>query len=356
MEIVTNGIKSMKELLAKEEFYLPKAGSILHGQIINVSKSSVIVDLGSAGIGIVYPGEFYDNPERMRSLKPRDTVSVMLVELENEDGYRELSLKAAQMTTAWQDIKEKMDKNEIVSTTIVNINKGGLIVEMSGIQGFLPLSQLSSEHYPKVEGGDTTKIVQALQKFKGQEFKVKIIDFSESENRLIVSEKAISEDLAKEELKKLNIGEIVEGEITEVTDFGAFVKLSDSLDALIHSSEIDWKFIEDPREVLHTGEKIKAKIINLDGGRVSLSLKALKPNPWETAEEKFQVGQKVKGKVIKVRPSGVFIELTSEIVGFLPAAELGERKIEETLEAGKEYDLAIVSIDVKDHKIVLTLE
>ena len=356
MEIVTNGIKSMKELLAKEEFYLPKAGSILQGQIINVSKSSVIVDLGSAGIGIVYPGEFYDNPERMRSLKPRDTVSVMLVELENEDGYRELSLKAAQMTTAWQDIKEKMDKNEIVSTTIVNINKGGLIVEMSGIQGFLPLSQLSSEHYPKVEGGDTTKIVQALQKFKGQEFKVKIIDFSESENRLIVSEKAISEDLAKEELKKLTIGEIVEGEITEVTDFGAFVKLSDSLDALIHSSEIDWKFIEDPREVLHTGEKIKAKIINLDGGRVSLSLKALKPNPWETAEEKFQVGQKVKGKVIKVRPSGVFIELTSEIVGFLPAAELGERKIEETLEAGKEYDLAIVSIDVKDHKIVLTLE
>ena len=356
MEIVTNGIKSMKELLAKEEFYLPKAGSILQGQIINVSKSSVIVDLGSAGIGIVYPGEFYDNPERMRSLKPRDTVSVMLVELENEDGYRELSLKAAQMTTAWQDIKEKMDKNEIVSTTIVNINKGGLIVEMSGIQGFLPLSQLSSEHYPKVEGGDTTKIVQALQKFKGQEFKVKIIDFSESENRLIVSEKAISEDLAKEELKKLTIGEIVEGEITEGTDFGAFVKLSDSLDALIHSSEIDWKFIEDPREVLHTGEKIKAKIINLDGGRVSLSLKALKPNPWETAEEKFQVGQKVKGKVIKVRPSGVFIELTSEIVGFLPAAELGERKIEETLEAGKEYDLAIVSIDVKDHKIVLTLE
>src|SRR3989338_3124662 len=113
MDLTTSPIKTMKELLAKEEFYLPKAGSILHGQIINVSKSSVIVDLGSAGIGIVYPGEFYDNPERMRSLKPRDTVSVMLVELENEDGYRELSLKAAQMTTAWQDIKEKMEKNEI---------------------------------------------------------------------------------------------------------------------------------------------------------------------------------------------------------------------------------------------------
>ncbi|OGN23412.1 MAG: hypothetical protein A2918_01660 [Candidatus Yanofskybacteria bacterium RIFCSPLOWO2_01_FULL_42_49] len=350
----------MKDLLAKEEFYLPKAGSILQGQVINISKSSVIVDLGSAGIGIVYPGEFYDNPERMRSLKRGDTVSTMLIELENEDGYRELSLRAAQMTTAWQDIKEKMDKDEVVTTTIVNINKGGLIVELSGVQGFLPLSQLSSEHYPKVEGGDITKIVQALQKFKGQEFKVKIIDFSESENRLIVSEKAISEDLAKEELKKLTVGEIIEGEITEVTDFGAFVKLNDSLDALIHSSEIDWKFIEDPREILHTGEKIKAKIINLDGGRVSLSLKALKENPWEKVEEKFQVGQKVKCKVIKVRPSGAFVELTPNIIGFLPAEEVIKdgkpTRTTDVVQPDGEYAMAIVSIDVKDHKIVLTLE
>lgn len=356
MELATNPIKSMKDLLAKEEFYLPKAGTILQGQIISVSKNNVVVDLNSAGIGMVYPGEFYDNPERMRSLKPGETILAMLVELENEDGYRELSLKSAQMTTAWQDIKEKMDKEEIITTSIININKGGLIVEISGVQGFLPLSQLSPEHYPKVEGGDTTKIVQALQKFKGQEVQVKIIDFSETENKLIVSEKAILEDLAKEEIKKLNVGDTVEGEITEVTDFGAFVKLSDNLDALIHSSEIDWKFIEDPREVLHIGEKIKAKIINLDGGRVSLSLKALKDDPWEKAEEKFQVGQKVKGRVVKVRSSGAFVELTESIVGFLPAAELGDKKLEEAIEVGKEYNFAVISIDPKEHKITLTLE
>lgn len=328
----------------------------MQGQVISVSKNNVIVDLGPAGIGMVYPGEFYDNPERMKALKAGDTISAMLVELENEDGYRELSLRSAQMTTAWQDIKEKMDKDEIVATTVININKGGLIVEVSGVQGFLPLSQLGPEHYPKVEGGDTTKIVQALQKFKGQDLKVKIIDFSEAENKLIVSEKAILEDISKEEIKKLNVGDVVEGEITEVTDFGAFVRLSDNLDALIHSSEIDWKFIEDPREVLRVGDKIKAKIINLDGGRVALSLKALKPDPWETAEEKFQVGQKVKGKIIKIRSSGAFVELTPEIVGFLPVAELGDKKPEETIEVGKEYNLAIVSIDTKDHKIVLTLE
>lgn len=334
---------------------MPKPGNILTGQVINVSKANVILDLGPIGIGIVYPGEFYDNPDRMKTLKAGDQVPAMLIELENDDGYRELSLRAAQMTTAWQDIKEKKESGEILTTKIVNINKGGLIVEVSGIQGFLPLSQLSSDHYPKVDGGDTTKIVQALQKFKGQEFKVKILDFNEAENKLIVSEKAIREEAAKEELAKLKVGDIIDGEITEVTDFGAFVRLSDTLDGLIHSSEIDWKFIEDPREILHSGDKISAKIINLDGGRVSLSLKALKEDPWLKVEEIYQPGQKVLGKIIKIRNNGAFVELSSDIIGFVPVAELGGQNINEVFEAGKEYDLAIVSLDAKEHKMVLTL-
>jgi len=346
----------MKELLLHEEFSLPKTGQILQGQVINASKSNVLVDLGSIGIGIVYPGEFYDSPDRMRSLKRGETVSAMLLELENNDGYRELSLKAAQMTTAWQRIKEKKDTSEVLTTTIVNINKGGLIVEIEGIQGFLPLSQLSSEHYPKVEGGDTTKIVQALQKYKGQEFKVKILDFAEEENKLIVSERAIQEEAAKEELSKLTVGELIDGTITEVTDFGAFVKLTDTLDGLIHSSEIAWRFIEDPREVLHPGDAVKAKIISLDGGRVSLSLKALQEDPWLKVEEQYAVGQKMHGKVLKIRPNGVFVELSQEIIGLLPTAEFSGQNPADIVEVGKEYDFAIVSIDAKDHKLILTLE
>jgi len=356
--IPANSIKSMKDLLSREGFDLPKAGQIIQGEVINISKSSAIIDLGSIGIGIVYPGQFYDNPDRMKSLKKGDRISAMLVELENEDGYRELSLKAAQLTTAWEDIRLKMEGGELVTTTIANINKGGLIVEVSGIQGFLPLSQLSSEHYPKVEGGDTTKIVQALQKFKGQQFTVKILDFNEAENKLIVSERAIKEGAAKEELAKLKVGDEIEGEITEVTDFGAFVRLSDSLDALIHSSEIDWKFIENPKDILHAGEKVKTKIINLDQntGRVFLSLKALKEDPWLKAEEKYPAGQKLKGKVIKVRQNGAFIELPGDIIGFLPASGLGDKNISEIIEAGKEYNMAVVSIDPKEHKLLLTLE
>ena len=345
----------MKDLLSKEEFFLPKPGNIVNGQIISVSKGSVVLDLGPIGVGIIYPGEFYDNPDRMKGLKAGDKVSAMLIELENDDGYRELSLRSAQMTTAWQDIKEKKDLGEVITTKIVNINKGGLIVEVSGIQGFLPLSQLSSEHYPKIDGGDTTKIVQALQKFKGMEFQVKILDFNEAENKLIVSEKAIKEEAVKEELAKLKVGDLIEGKITEVTDFGAFVKLSDTLDGLIHSSEIDWKFIEDPREVLHSGDDITAKIISLDGGRVSLSLKALKDDPWLKAEEKYQPGQKVNGRVIKIRNNGAFVELPGDIIAFLPVAELGEKNLSDVFEVNKEYEFAIVSLDSKEHKLVLTL-
>jgi small subunit ribosomal protein S1 len=220
----------------------------------------------------------------------------------------------------------------------------------------LPLSQLSSEHYPKVEGGDTTKIVQALQKFKGQQFRVKVLDYSEAEGKLIVSERAIQEEAAKGELAKLTIGQVVEGTVTEVTDFGAFVKLNDALDGLIHSSEIDWKFVEDPRQILHPGDAVSAKIINLDSGRVALSLKALRPDPWLTVQEQFQVGQKVRGKVIKIRSNGAFVELNEDIVGLLPTAEFGGRPAADVVTVGESYDLAVVNIDPADHKLILTLE
>lgn len=349
-------VKNMKELLTKEEFQLPKSGTILTGKVISVAKSCIMLDLGAIGIGIVYPGHFYDSPDRIRALRPGDEVSAILLELENEEGYRELSLKAAQMTTAWQRIKELRDSGTVITTPIININKGGLLVQVEGVQGFLPLSQLASEHYPKVEGGDTTKIVQALQKFKGTEFRVKILDYSEQENKLIVSERAIQEEVAKGEIAKLTVGQLVEGIVTEVTDFGAFVKLSEHLDGLIHSSEIDWKFIEDPRQVLHTGDPVTAKIISLDSGRVALSLKALRPDPWLTVDTVFSVGQKVAGAVLKLRSNGAFVQLNEDIVGIIPTAEFGGKPASEVVTVGQEVSCSIVNIDPQDHKLVLTLE
>ena len=387
-QISGNGF-SMKDLLARAGFDLPKVGQVMTGEVISVSKNAVMVDLGSLGTGVVYPGEFYDRPDMQKALKTGQTVTTILMDIENEDGYRELSLKRAQMTTAWEDIKKRRDEGEVITTKVININKGGLIVEVNGIQGFLPLSQLSPEHYPKVEGGDTTKIVQALQKMRNQDIKIKILDFFEDENRLIVSERAVNDAQLKEELAKFNVGEIIDAEITDVTDFGAFAVIAvpgetatpsinsgqaeqpaqpellteqvakprSSVEGLIHISEIDWKLVENPRDFLKTGETVKAKIIGIDGGKVSLSLKALKPNPWEKVEEKYSVGQTIEGEVIKTTSYGVLVKLDEYFNGFLPASEFGETKpTADTLKPGDKIRVAIVSIDQQGYKITLTLE
>lgn len=349
---------SMKDILAKANFDLPKAGTIVQGEVLSVSKNTVMLDLGSLGTGIVYPGEFYDNTTLQKALKPGDMISAVLLGLEDEEGmgYRELSLKRAQMTTAWEDIRQKKESGEIIGTKIININKGGLIVEVNGVQGFLPLSQLSPEHYPKVEGGDTTKIVQTLQKYRNQDFQVKIIDFSEEEKRLIVSEKAILEAKFQEQIAKFNVGDVIEGTITDVTDFGAFVTVQDGIEGLIHISEIDWKIIDNPRDMLARGQTVSAKIISLDGGKISLSLKALKPDPWTHAQEKYSVGQQLSGKVAKLTNYGAMISLDDEITGLIPVAEFNNKKPSDVIKVGEQVAVAIVSLEAQDHKMILTLQ
>lgn len=352
----TENILSMKDLLAKADFNLPKAGDVLEGEIISTNKNSVLVDLGSLGTGIVYPGEFYDNTDLQKSLNPGQRVSTILLELEDDDGNRGLSLKRAQMTTAWQDIKNKKEKGEIITTKVINLNKGGLIVEINGIQGFLPLSQLAPEHYPKIEGGDTIKIVQSLQKLRNTDINVKIIDYFEDENRLIVSERAINDEELKEEIAKLKVGDVVKGIVTDVTDFGAFVKINEAIEGLIHISEIDWKLIDNPRDFLTPGQEIEAKIISIEGTKVSLSLKALKPDPWEKISEKYSVGQTVEAEVIKISNYGAFVSLDPEITGLIQASEFGEKKPSDILHVGDKQKVAIVSIDPQDHKMLLTLQ
>lgn len=352
MFMTTPNVKTMKDLLTRDEFRLPKPGSILSGTIVSVSKGSVLVDLGPVGMGIVYPGEFLDSPDRMRALAPGHTVSAVLLELENEDGYRELSLRSAQMTTAWQRIRQAKEEGTVISAPVTNINKGGLIVEVEGVQGFLPLSQLSAEHYPKVEGGDTAKIVQALQKFKGAEMKVKVLDFIEEEKKLIVSERAIRDEAVREEIAKLSVGAEVTGTISEVTDFGAFLKISDTLDGLIHASEMSWGYVEDPRTLLEVGAEVKAKIIGLDGGRVSLSMKALTPDPWLNVADRYSVGAQVTGTVVKLRSHGAFVALDKDIVGMVPMAELEKTP----LIAGEKRTFTISAIEPAEHKLLLATQ
>jgi len=263
----------MKALEKSDFLKPPRVGEIIEGRVIDKGRSSVFLDLGPIGTGIIYGREFLEAKDKLKGLKVNDKLFGKIVELDNEEGYIEMSVSGATKELAFDVLRQKKESEEIFPVKIMGANKGGLITKISGIQAFLPVSQLSSENYPKVEGGEKTKILKELQKFIGRELEVKIIDLSQREGQIILSEKAKELDKKKEYLKKYKIGDEVEGKISGITNFGAFFRFDEGLEGLIHISELDWKIIKDPSEVVKPGDKVKAKIIDISNGKVSLSLK-----------------------------------------------------------------------------------
>jgi small subunit ribosomal protein S1 len=352
----------MKDLLEKNDLMKPpKIGEIVEGKIIGFGRSAVYLDLGFLGAGIIYGREFFEGKEILKKLKIGDKILAKIIDLENEEGYIELSIAQAGKDLAWQQLAQKKEEGEILKVKILDANKGGLLAEVSGVSAFLPVSQLSSEHYPRVEGGDQEKISKELKKFVGQELEVKIFDLSPREGKLILSEKAKETDKIKEILKGYKIGDVVEGEITGILDFGAFLRFplgeSFALEGLIHISELDWKLIEDPTEVIKVGEKVKAKIIKIVDDKVFLSLKALKPNPWETFAKEHQKGEIISGEVVKLNPFGAFIKIEEKIQGLCHISEFGSpEKMEEILKIGKKYDFEILEIQPREHRLTLKLK
>ncbi|MDI6591599.1 MAG: S1 RNA-binding domain-containing protein [Patescibacteria group bacterium] len=271
----------MKNILEKNELMKPpRVGEIVEGRVITKERGALFLDLGPRGTGIIYGKEFYEAKEAIKDLKEGDMVFAKIIELENEEGYIVLSITGASKELTWEKLKQKKEKKEEISVKVLGANKGGLLTEISGITGFLPVSQLSLQHYPKVKGGDTSQILRELQKFIGKELEVQIFDLDPKTEKLILSEKAKEIKRRKEILKNYKVGDVVEGEVTGLVNFGAFVKFGpENLEGLIHISEMDWKIVEDPAEIVKIGDKVRAKIIEISDDKVSLSLKALKKIP-----------------------------------------------------------------------------
>lgn len=351
--------KTMEELVsAGVDIKVLKAGDMVEGSLISVGKNEVYVDLEGYGVGVVRGRELYDDQATLNALKPGGKIFVSVVEPENKEGIVELSLRQAGQERVWQTLKEQMEKHEVVRTKILEANKGGLMVELNGVIGFLPVSQLSLEHYPRVEDGDKNKILSVLQSYVGQSFDVSIITADSEEEKLIVSEKAVFEEETEKKLSQLKIGTIVEGLITGVVDFGAFVKFGE-LEGLVHISELAWQRIENPKDIVKVGDRVTAKIISIDKGRVSLSIKQLQEDPWLEAVKKYQIGQKVSGVVTKIMPFGVFVELDKDIQGLAHVMELSHDAIknpEEVLKAGEEKEFKIISIEPGEHRLGLSLK
>ncbi len=361
-EQINNNIQTAEKESLVMDFLLktfslnsPKIGDLVEGKVIEQKGSSLFVDLGPYGTGIIFGREFNNARDTIRSLRPDDVITAKVIETENENGYLELSLREAGNDIVWQEAEELEKKHVNLSLTVIDANKGGLILDWKGIHGFLPASQLRLKHYPRVEGGDKEKILDELKKMVGTELNVTIIALDPIERKLIFSEKGTEAGELKEVIAKYKVGDIIECEITGVVDFGVFVRIEDGLEGLVHISELDWSLVENPADLYKIGDKVMAQIIEIKDGKISLSLKALKPNPWQNAQEKYKKGDIIKGVVIKFNKHGSLISIEEGVAGLAHVSEFGsEKKMKEKLELGKSYLFQIVLFEPSDHRLILT--
>ena len=356
---------NMEELLGKHDdlAHVPEAGEVLTGTILEKTSNALYIDIGRFGVGVIYGKELFDDLDTFKRSKIGDTVQATVQELDNEDGYIELSLRSATRERSWEELRRKLDDDVAFESEIIDANKGGLIVRVNGVTGFLPVSQLAPDHYPRVVGGDKSKIQERLQSYVGQMFKLKAITIYPENEKLIVSEKAAVSDEISATLEHLGEGKAVEGTISGIVDFGVFVKFEEKgqeLEGLVHISELAWQRIDNPADFVAIGDKVKAKVIGIDNGlRISLSIKQLQEDPWLKAAEKYNIGDTVKGKVLKVTPFGGFVKLDKDIHGLVHVSELpADMQKDPTahLKAGEEMEFTIISLEPKDHRLGLSLK
>lgn len=349
--ILNQIIKNSPELIS-----FLRENDLVEAALLQKTPRALYFDLGKFGSGVVCGYELTNARNIAKELQIGQSINAKVVNRENEDGYVELSLAGAHKQKNWQEIKELKEANEVLTVKIIGANSGGLMAEINKIKAFLPVSQLASEHYPRVNDGDKTKILEELKKLIDLEINVKIIDFNPRNDKLIISEKEAAQENIKELISKYKEGDVIDGIVSGAADFGVFVRFVDNpaIEGMIHISELDHRLIDNPKEAVKVDEAIKAKIIEIKDGQVFLSLKALKPNPWETAAEKFKEGQEIKGVVYKFNPFGAYINLDHELQGMIHVSEFGGvEEMKKQLEQGKTYNFTIESLKPEEKKILL---
>lgn len=352
-----NGIDFAK-LLERDEIVIPQVGDIIKSQVITASKSEVKLDVAGVLIGVVRGPELYNEVPEYSELKPGDEVEAAVIDEENENGELELSFRLVGQEKAWKELIAAYKNKEVIKVKISDANKGGLLARFRQIEGFLPVSQLAPENYPRIAGGDKSRILEKLKSFVGQEFDVAVITLNEEDNKIIFSEKDVWNKRQKPALDKYELGMLVDGKITAITNFGVFVSFGEGIEGLIHISELAWQRIDSPNEMYKVGDTIKAEIITIDGAKVFLSAKKLLKDPWLEASAKYKVGEVISGEILKVNPFGLFVKLDEEIHGLahISQLELGiKEKIYDIFNAGENKDFEIVSISPVEHRLGLKL-
>jgi len=334
---------------------LPTVGSLVESSVIGIEKSAIYVDMPPFGTGTIYGREYINARDIIKRVKIGDTVAATVVEVENEDGYVELSLKEARQAIIWGEAEQAIADKTIFELPVKDANKGGLILVWQGIQGFIPASQLKTEHYPRVEDGDKDKILEELKKLVGQRISVSIISADVKEGKLIFSEKDPEQKERAKLVDKYSVGDVVEGTVTGAVDFRVFIKIEEGLEGLAHISELDWGLVEDPKELFTPGETLQAKIIDIKEGKVSLSVKALRKNPWEGAAEKYHKGDSVDAVIIKYNKHGALASIEEGVAGLVHISEFDSPEaLREAIELGKTYSFKINLFEPQEQRMTLS--
>lgn len=345
---------TMDDLLAGSELKQLEAGDIVEGTISSVRKHQVWIDLGAQGVGVVMRREVGHG----QSLEQGAPVTVSVIDPEMDEGYALLSMRRAAKDRGWDELQRIFEAGEIIDITPYDANRGGLLVELEGIRGFLPVSQLAAGHYPRVSGADKDEILQKLNALTTKPIRVRILDVSRKDNKLIFSEKEAVKDDMQARFAELKVGDEVEGIVTGVIDFGAFVNV-DGIEGLIHISEISWERVENPRDYVKVGETVKAKIIAIDKDRLSLSLKQMSEDPWLKEVKSFKKGEKVEGKITRITPFGAFVQLSPSVEALVHVSEMGDDDSvdpEKIFRLNEKKEFRVLEIDTEARKISLSLK
>lgn len=352
---MANAKITMDELLASapEGAGQVTQGETIEGKVLSVRKHEILIDLGARGIGFVPRREVGGS----KSLSEGEEVTASVVDTELDDGMVLLSLRKAAKDRGWEEIIAKAEAGEIFEIVPFDANRGGLLVEYEGIRGFLPVSQLSAEHYPRVGASDKDEILSRLNKLINKSIKVQVLDADRRTNKLIFSEKEAIKDGLSERFESMKVGDAVEGIVTGVVDFGVFVNV-EGIEGLVHISEISWERVNNPKDYVKIGDTIKAEIISIDKDRLSLSMKKLTEDPWVSEVSDLKKGSKVEGTVTRITPFGAFVQISPAVEALVHVSELGKGNDvnpENVFTLNERKEFVVVDVDKSNRKISLSL-
>lgn len=335
-----------------------KPGELVQGKVALMTRRGLLVDFDGIATGIVAGKDVRDSLGPQEKIAVGDSISAYVIEEENDDGLVVLSLRRASQEKRWTQFHDSHVNGLILTVVASEANKGGLLLDLDGIKGFIPVSQLAPLHYPRVDGADPGQILQRLQALVGTEFKVKIISIDKENGKLILSEKAAFDDQRRSALGDLKPNQVVHGKISGIVKFGIFVAF-DGLEGLVHISEIAWGHVNDPSAFGRLGQPVDVMVIGVDGDKISLSMKRLTPDPWLEVAQKYKVGTVVEGVISRVTPFGAFLELEGDINGLIHVSEVSADAVTDpgqVLKPGQTAQAKVIAIEPEEHRIGLSIK